>query len=369
MTNGSFSHSRSLAHKLVADVAREHFDVAVVGAGQAGLAAGYHIAERGLKLVILEANSHIGDSWRNRWGSLRLFTPARIDGLPGMPFPAPANALPTKDEMADYLKAYVDRFHLPVRTGIAVAGMDYVDGRYVLTAGATVLEADQVVIATGANQTPLIPGFASALDPAVNQVDASQYRDPSQLKAGAVLVVGAGNSGAEIALEAARAHRTWLSGRSTGFGSPAVFSRPAWWLANHILTNNTPMGRRFAARAAAHGAPLLRLKPKDFAVAGVERVGRTSGVERGMPKLEDGTVREVTNVVWCTGFGQDFGWIRLPVFDEGGRPRHERGVIASQPGLYFVGLPFLYGVTSALVGGAGRDAEYVAGRVATLAHQ
>jgi putative flavoprotein involved in K+ transport len=202
---------------------REHVETVVVGGGQAGLAVGYHLAKRGAKFIILDAGARIGDSWRNRWDSLRLFTPARVDALPGMPFPAPNRALPSKDAMADYMEAYVERFKLPVRLGMVADGLDHQDHHYVLTAAGKQIEADQVVIATGANQTLRTPAFAAELKPEIQQLNAARYRNASQLKPGAVLVVGAGNSGTEIALDAARDHRTWLSGRSTGMASPALF--------------------------------------------------------------------------------------------------------------------------------------------------
>jgi putative flavoprotein involved in K+ transport len=346
--------------------AREHFEVVVVGGGQAGLAVGYHLAKLGARFIILGADARIGDSWRNRWDSLKLFTPARVDGLPGMPFPAPAHALPSKDAMADYLEAYVERYKLPVRLGVSADRLDHQYDCYVLTTAGQRIEADQVVVATGANQTPRTPVFAAELKPEIRQLNAAQYRSASQLKSGATLVVGAGNSGTEIALDAARDHHTWLSGRSTGRGSPVLFSRPGWWLATNLITRDTGVGRTVATRMLGRGAPLLRVTLKDIAEAGIECVGRTSGVEGGQPRLVDGRVLDVANVVWCTGFGHDFGWIHLPVFDDIGHPLHERGVVASQPGLYFLGLPFLYGATSALIGGVGRDAEYVADRIAAL---
>ena len=342
----------------------EHFDVVVVGAGQAGLAVGYQLAKRGVRFLILDAGSRVGDSWRHRWDSLLLFTPARVDGLPGMPFPSSARLLPTKDAMADYLEAYAERFKIPVRSSAVVDGLDRDDGSYLLTVGGLQIRSAQVVVTTGANQVPRIPPFANELDPGIVQLSAAQYRNPSDLKEGDVLVVGAGNSGAEVALEAAKSHRTWLSGRSTGRVSPAVFSRPFWWLAMNLMTRNTPIGRKIISTAAGRGAPLLRITPDEIAAAGIERVARIAGVEGGMPCAVDGRVLPVTNVVWCTGFRQDFGWIHLPVFDDQGYPLHVRGVVSDPGGgLYFAGLPFLYGFTSALVGGVGRDAEYVVDHV------
>jgi putative flavoprotein involved in K+ transport len=200
--------------------ARERFPVVIVGAGQAGLAAGYYLARARVQFVMLDAGRRIGDSWRNRWGSLRLFTPARIDSLPGMHFPASPNDRPTKDAMADYLETYREHFKLPVRSGVRVTALDIMDGRYLLSADRQQLEADQVIVATGAYQTPRIPA------PEIQQLSAGDYTHPSQLRPGGVLVVGVGNSGAEIALEAGQAHETWLSGRSTGTLSSALYTPP-----------------------------------------------------------------------------------------------------------------------------------------------
>ena len=348
----------------------ERIDTVIVGGGQAGLSTGYHLARRGLPFVILEANERIGDSWRKRWDSLRLFTPARYDGLPGRPFPAPAWSFPGKDAVADYLEDYAERFDLPVRTGVRVNGLSRDGDRFVVAAGDRRWEADRVVVASGAYQRPRIPGFAAELDPRVVQMHASQYRHPTQLRDGGVLVVGAANSGAEIALEVAGEHQTWLSGRHPGqepFRPGSRWDRVSmplvWWLATKVLTVKTPMGRKVRDQFAFRGLPLARVRPKDFTAASVERVPRTAGVRGGLPMLDDGRVLEVANVIWCTGYVPDFAWIDLPVFGDNGTPEHDRGVVSSVPGLYFVGMMFLYALASALVGGVGRDAEYIAEQI------
>jgi putative flavoprotein involved in K+ transport len=340
---------------------RERFPVVIVGAGQAGLAAGYYLARARVHFVMLDAGRQIGDVWRHRWGSLRLFTPARIDGLPGMRFPASLSAHPAKDAMADYLETYAARFKMPVRLGVRVTALDRVDGHFLLSAAGQQqqIEADQVIVATGAHPTPRIPAFAADLAPEITQLNAGDYFSPAQLRPGGVLVVGAGNSGAEIALEVAQAHETWLSGRNTGTISSAIFSPPLWWVEIYFLTNATPVGRWVIGRLRSRGTPLVRLTRGDLTAAGIGLVARTVGVEAGKPRLEDGRVLDVRNVVWCTGFGRDFSWIHLPVFDATGAPVHHRGVTAAQPGLYFLGLPFLHGVTSGVVGGVGRDAEFI----------
>ena len=352
--------------------ATEHFDTIVIGGGQAGLATGYYLKRHGRDFLILDANAHIGDSWRTRWDSLRLFTPARYSGLPGMPFPAPAHSLPSKDEMADYLEAYAARFALPIRTGVTVNRLSKQGDRFVVEAGSLRFEADSVVVATGAYHAPRIPAFASELDSAVVQMHSSQYRRPSQLRDGGVLVVGAANSGAEIALEVSRAHQTWLSGRHPGSeptrpGSAAdrLMTPLIWFVFSHVLTVNTPIGRKAAAQLRSHGIPLARVRPDDLLAAGVERVhARTVGVQDRLPVLADGRILDVANVIWCTGFSPGFEWIDLPIFGHDGEPIHERGVVTSHSGLYFVGLFFQSAVISSLIGGVSRDAEYVAQRIA-----
>jgi putative flavoprotein involved in K+ transport len=352
--------------------APERFETVIVGGGQAGLAVGYHLARRGRRFVILDANQRIGDVWRGRWDSLRLFTPARYDGLPGWPFPAPAWSFPTKDQVADYLEAYATRFDLPVRTGVCVDRLSRDGDRYLVTTGNRRLEADHVVVASGAYQRPRIPAFAAELDPGILQLDPNRYRDPSQLPGGGALVVGAGNSGAEIAFEVSGTHPTWLSGPDTGHipvRTGTVWDRlltpPVWWFASRVLTVQTPIGRKVRPKALTTTAPLERVRPKELAAAGVQRVPRTVGVRDGSPLLEDGRVMDVATVLWCTGFRPDFAWVDLPVFDQDGAPTHHRGVVGSQPGLYFLGLWFLAAFTSSLLGGVGSDAEHIAEQITT----
>ena len=344
---------------------QEHLPVAVVGGGQAGLAAGYYLRRAGIQFTILDRHPRVGDSWRRRWSSLKLFTPARINGLPGMRFPARANEHAARDAMAAFLEQYARRFDLPVRSNVVVRRLTVRDDHFELDLGEGGLTADQVIVATGSNQVPRVPAFAHDLDSAIQQLTAATYSSPADLKAGVVLVIGAGNSGSEIALEAAAAgHRVLLSGRDTGRGNPFVFRRLPWWIGTHVLTNSTSIGRRMSARMAAGGAPRFWIVAADFERAGVERVGRTVGTESGQPRLEDGPTVKVGTVIWCTGFTQNFDWITPRIVDAGGRALHERGVSSVQRGLYFVGLPFQYSLASALVGGVSRDARYVVGQIA-----
>jgi len=350
----------------------ERFETVIIGAGQAGLAVGYHLAKQGRSLVIVDAHGRLGDSWRTRWDSLRVFTPARYDGLPGWSFPAPGWSYPTKDEMADYLESYAARFQLPVRTRIRVDGLSREDGGYVVTSGLSRYEADNVVVATGGYQTPRIPVFAGELDSSIVQLHSSAYRSPSQLRDGGVLVVGAGNSGAEIALESSRDHQTWLSGRDTGqepvragSGPDRLFTPPFWFLLSHVLTVRSPIGRKARQQLTGRGLPLARVRRKDLIRAGITRVPRVTGVREGLPMLADGENLDVANVIWCTGFMTELSWIDLPVFDPDGEPRHERGVVRSEPGLYFIGLFFLSTAASSLIGGVDRDARHIARHIAS----
>jgi putative flavoprotein involved in K+ transport len=348
----------------------ESIQTVIIGAGQAGLSVGYFLARRGIPFVILEANERVGDSWRNRWDSLRLFTPARFDALAGMPFPGSPDAFPTKNEMADYLASYVTKFKLPVRTGVRVDRVSRRDGTYLVEAGDLRIEADHVVVAMADFQKPRVPSFANELSRDVVQLHSSAYRSPSQLAKGSVLLVGAGNSGAEIAVETARSgHTTWMSGPPTGevpfriggFLGRHVLARLVMRFVFHrVMTIDTPMGRKARPKIQSKGAPLIRTKSKDLAAAGVERVARTVGVRNGRPLLEDGRVLDAATVIWCTGYHPGFSWIDLPVFDATGKPMQYRGVVHNELGLYFVGLNFLYAMSSTMIHGVERDAEYIA---------
>jgi len=344
-------------------------ETVVIGAGQAGLATGYHLARRGRGFVILDAGRRVGDNWRGHWDSLRLYSPARVASLPGMRFPAPPASYPTKDQMADFLETYAATFDLPVRTGVRVTRLARHGGEYLVTTDGPSFRCDNVVVASGTfGRAPYVPGFAGKLDPGIRQLHSSAYKNPAQLRAGGVLVVGASHSGGDIAYEAGTAgHPTVLSGRIHGEVPFDIEGRPArvifpvmYFLAKHVLTLRTPIGRRLRPEVRRHGGPLIRVKRADLTGAGVELVAaRTTGVRDGRPVLEDGRVLEVANVVWCTGFRQDFSWIDLPVIGDDGWPLETRGVVVSSPGLYFAGLAFQYAFASMLVGGAGRDAEYV----------
>jgi putative flavoprotein involved in K+ transport len=354
-------------------MADEYIETVIIGAGQAGLATGYHLQRLGRSFAILDGNARVGDNWRQQWDSLLLYSPAKYDALPGLPFPAKPWSYPGKEQVADYLASYAARWKLPVRMNTRVRSLDRTPNGYLVTTQHATIECANVVIATGTfGRTPNVPDFAADLDPSILQLHSSEYRRPGQLNDGPVLVVGASHSGADIAYEVADTHETTLCGRDCGQlpfrpgSKPSRFIFPlivfAW---RHVLTRRTPIGRKIMPEIRFHGAPMLRVKRDDLARRGVHRATeRVVGVCDGRPELADGTTVEVANVIWCTGFRQTFEWIRLPILREDGWPDEMRGVVATAPGLYFCGLAFQYAFSSMVLPGVGRDAEYLARHIA-----
>lgn len=356
----------------------QHIETLIIGAGQAGLATGYHLKKLGREFVILDESGRVGDNWRCHWDSLRLFTPAKYDGLPGLPFPGDPWSFPSKDRVAEYLEAYAVEMNLPVRLRTRVDRLERGPrgGFTTHLGGAEAITSDNVVVATGTRgRTPHVPGFASRLAPSIRQLHSTEYRRPSQLSNGPTLVVGASHSGCEIAYELAEDRPVILCGRyagnepfAPGSGLDRVFTPLMVLTANHLLTRRTPPGRKLMRylRGPHHGAPTARIKRAHLADRGVRWLEQrvTGASEDGMPVLADGTVLDATTVIWCTGFEQHFEWIDLPVFDAQGWPREYRGVVDEAPGLFFCGLIFQYAFSSMVLPGVGRDAAYVAGKIA-----
>lgn len=347
----------------------EHHDVVVIGAGQAGLSVGYHLSRKGIDHVILDGAARIGDIWRKRWDSLRLFTPAKFDSLDGFRFPANGDAFPTKDQMADYLESYAGRFGLPVRLNARAKDLRKANGRFRVETTDGVYDANQVVVAAASYQKPRVPEFARDLDAQVFQMHSHEYRNPAQLPDGPVLLIGAGNSGAEIAMDLARTHTVYLSGRDVGhipfdiagfLGRKLLVRLVIRGVFHHVLTMRTPMGRKFRSNMHGHGMPLIRTRPGQLARAGVRRIGKITGISDGKALANDGAKVSFASVIWCTGFHSGFDWIDLPVLDAHGTPRHRFGKSTDVDGLYFVGLHFQYAVSSTMVAGVGRDARRVA---------
>jgi putative flavoprotein involved in K+ transport len=351
----------------------QHIETLIIGAGQAGLATGYHLMRRGRSLLIVDAHARVGDNWRQQWDTLRLFTPAKYDGLPGLPFPAARWHFPQKDEVGDYLERYVLHHDLPVRTSTRVERLEpRPGGGYLASLGGETISCDNVVVATGTfGRTPSVPAFAAELDPSIQHLHSSQYRRPGQLQPGPVLVVGAAHSGLDIAYELAGSRPTVLCGPDRGnipfrpeSRRARVLMPVAMFAFKHVLTRRTPMGRKLMREVRQRGGPAFRIKQGDLDRRGVIRnQARLAGVAGGRPVLGDGTVVDVASVVWCTGFRQVFDWIRLPILGEGGWPSEYRGVVGAAPGLYFCGLSFQYAFSSMVFPGVSRDADYVARQI------
>jgi putative flavoprotein involved in K+ transport len=341
-----------------------HVEVAVIGAGQAGLAMGSFLERQGRRFVILERGSEIAPAWRERWDSLTLFTPRRYSALPWVPFPGNPDGYPTRDEVIAYLEGYAEAFELPVELSSDVTKLERGDDRsFRLELGDASITADQVVVATGPFQTPYVPELAERLGREVFQLHAARYRRPQDLP-WTVLVVGGGNTGFQIAKELSVTHRVVLSIGSRQKPLPQrVLGRDLfWWLTKARLldvTVESRLGRRLSTRDTLIGS-----SPRELAERyGVELKPRTVAAEGRTVRFEDESELEVDAVIWATGYRPDYSWIELPVLDEAGRLRHRRGV-TDVPGLYFLGLTWQHTRGSALIGWVEDDAEFIAGQIA-----
>jgi putative flavoprotein involved in K+ transport len=339
-------------------------DVLVIGGGQAGLVMGYQLAQRGQRFLIVDAGSQVGAAWSARWDSLVLFTPAQYDNLPGLPFPAAPDTYPGKDDVAKYLQDYAAAFELPVRLNTTVTSLSRTEGRYVAKAGDHMIEARQVVVATGPFHDPFIPSFADELDADVHQVHSAHYRTPGQFRPGRVLVVGAANSGCQIAQELSATHAVELS---VGARIPTIPQRPlgrdVWWWASGLRLDRVSVDSRLGARLAGRdqriGAGPRRLSRRHGVLI---RPRATSAAGRTVT-FADGATAEFDAVVWATGYTTNHSWIDIPeATDRHGRLTHKRGVTPS-PGLYTLGLTWQHTRGSALLGWVGADAAYLADRI------
>jgi len=342
------------------DNATDRYDVIIVGGGQAGLALGYFLFRLNFEYTILEAAAEPAAAWRQRWDSLRLFTPARYSGLPGQPFPGEPDRYPTRDEVADYLTDYARRFELPVQLDSRVRSLSQVGSGYEVVARDRTYRADAVVVATGPFQQPVVPPIAAQLDPEVRQLHSSDYRRPEDITSGPVVVVGGGNSGFQIAEELAATHEVHLSVGSRQKPFPQrILGRDLFWYldATGLIRKSTDsrIGRRLAGKDTLIGS-----RPRALRRRGVRMHPRAVDANDTEVAFSDGTKLRVGTVVWATGFRGDYSWIDAPVIDDRGRPIHHRGVTRS-PGLYFLGQTWQHTRGSALLGWVKDDAEYLAG--------
>ena len=341
----------------------ELLDVVVVGGSQAGLAIAWHLAREGLRFVVLEAAPEIGHTWRSRWDSLRLFTPAQYDALPGMAFPGPPDTYPGKDAVAGYLKAYAAAFNLPVRLNSPVTRLSQIDEGFKIHTQREAFNARQVVVAAGPFQVPFTPSAAQQLDASVTQLHSAEYRNPGALPPGPVLVVGGGNSGFQIAGELATAGRQVDLSIATKM--PILPQRLAgkdlfWWLTRLGLlrvTAGSRPGRRMSSRDFIIGSSSRRLR-----AAGVRFRPAVAGADGRTVRFADGTSLDAEVVIWATGYRPDYSWIDIPGVTRDGKVVHRRGV-TDVPGLYFLGLSWQHTRGSALLGFVHEDAAYLAGLI------
>jgi putative flavoprotein involved in K+ transport len=349
-----------------------NYDTLIIGAGQAGLSAGYYLKKLGQRFAIFTKDQRIGDNWRRRWGSLKLFTPAYYNKLPGMSFPSnDPNYLPDKNETADFLETYAHKFGLPVNLDTEVIKIEGDQRSFVIKTLTNSYTSRSVIIATGAFHNPRVPNFSKDFRSAIFQIHSSGYSNPSQLSKGDVLVVGAGSSGLQIAAEIAEQNnpgrKIWLSGPNTGTFPRQILGIDIYHFFAHtvfLIPTKSLSGKIIKAVSYRHGDLVLRPTYKKMIKAGVKRVGRTVGIKNNLPLLDNGNTLEVKNIVWCTGFRPDFKWIDLDIFDRNGYPLHNRGVIKKLPRIYFLGLHFQYTISSSLLGGVGKDAEYITDYIA-----
>jgi putative flavoprotein involved in K+ transport len=344
----------------------ERYEVVIVGAGQAGLALGYHLARRGRNFLILEREHDVAPAWRGRWDSLTLFTPRRYDSLPGLEFPGDPDGYPMRDEVLAYLQGYAAHFDLPIRFAAAARGLSREGEQFVIDLDDGRITADQVVIATGPFQEPGIPAFASGLAADVVQMHSTGYRRSSDLPAGRTLVVGGGNTGYQIAEELVASRETHLAVGRRQMPLPQRFlGRDLfWWLSKTGLIDKsveTKFGRRASQKDTLVGSRPSRIKKH-----GVIMHGRATTASGRTVTFDDGSSIDVDGVVWATGFRYDHSWIDLPLTDASGRVKQRRGV-TEIPGLYALGLHWQYTRGSALLGFVKDDAAFIADQIADRA--
>jgi putative flavoprotein involved in K+ transport len=358
--------NESSTYDAAPEQSRGRHEVAIIGAGQAGLAVGYFLARQGRRFVVLEAGPSLGTAWRERWDSLLLFTPRRYDSLPGLAFPGDPDGYPDRDEVIAYLEQYAERFELPIELGSRVRSLTKEDGTFVLDLGDRRIEAEQVVVATGPFQVPRVPAIADDLAPDVFQAHSTGYRKPTEVPQGTVLLVGGGNTGYQIAKELSATHEVKIAigSRQTPLPQRLLGRDLFWWLTKLGLLEKTVDSR--LGRRARHRDTLIGSSPRELRRHGIELKPRVVGASGRTVSFADGSQLDVDAVIWATGYRPDYSWIELPITDETGQARHRRGV-TDVPGLYFLGLSWQHTRGSALIGWVKDDAAFIAEQVEAFA--
>ena len=341
------------------------FDVVVIGGGQSGLALGRQLQQRGRSFLIVDAGPDTGHVWRSRWDSLTLFTAARYSGLPGLSFPGAPDSYPTKDAVAQYLHHYATTFGLPIRHDTRVTRVTRDGAGFSVHTDGETLHTAQVVVATGPFQNPVIPAVADAISPDIVQLHSSAYRNPEQLPAGPVLVVGAANSGVQIAAELHRTRPvTIASGSATRSLPQRILGRDLfWWLTTTGLFT-APAESRLGRRFRNSGELVIGTSTRRLAKAGVTVRPRVTATDGTTVTFADGATTTPAVIMWATGYRSDYSFLDLTgATDPAGAPVHQRG-ISPISGLYFLGLPWQHTRGSALLGFVGDDAAHIADHMA-----
>lgn len=336
-------------------------DIVVVGASQADLAVAYCLKELGYGATLFEGNESVGGAWRNRYDSLRLFTPSQYCSLPGLQFPSPKDCYPSKDDVGDYLDGYAAKFAFDVRLGERVLNVERDGGLFRISTARETLLARCVVIATGQG-APNVPAFAKDMV-SVGHMHSASYRNPSMLGRGRVLVVGAGNSGAQIAEElcAARDVSISISTLPKSFPQRLMGRDIFWWL---ILFGMMNVKASRKALLESGAMPLIGSRLPSLLRSGrVKRFGFVTGHRDGEILFDGGARQRFETVIFATGFRPDYPWLSVSgALERTGAARQTAG-IGAVPGLFWIGLPWLRSKGSGFLGFVGRDAQYLASKI------